>query len=167
MPTTAHPVRYDANAFSQALGDLIRVVQFRDRDRACCHDLSVSQCYALEAVIQAGELSVNQLAAHLFVDKSTASRVVSGLEARGMVERVPDPSDARRVRLRATRQGLAVHERITVELTGEYRALLERFDPDVAAGMTEMLRLLAHSFSERVDTSSGRCCTISHAQERS
>src|SRR5690606_18937495 len=42
----------DAAALQRALSDLIRVYQFRDRDRICCHDISVSQCYALEALVE-------------------------------------------------------------------------------------------------------------------
>ena len=51
-----------------ALSDLIRVYQFRDRDRICCHDLSVSQCYALEAVAKQGPMTVNDLAGHLYLE---------------------------------------------------------------------------------------------------
>src|SRR6056297_3139886 len=60
----------DTDSFSRALGDLIRVVQFRDRDRACCHGLSVTQCYGLEGIIENGGLTVNELAAYLYLDKS-------------------------------------------------------------------------------------------------
>jgi hypothetical protein len=38
----------DAETFHAALSELVRVYQFRDRDRICCHDVSVTQCYALE-----------------------------------------------------------------------------------------------------------------------
>ncbi len=49
----------DARLLSERVGELIRVVQFRDRDRACCYDISVSQCYALKAVNDASGLTVN------------------------------------------------------------------------------------------------------------
>ncbi len=162
MPTILNGPRIDAYAFSRALGDLLRVVQFRERDRACCHDLSVSQCYALSGIIQSGSLSVNELAAHLFVDKSTASRVANGLVARGFAERVADPNDARRVRLQATTRGVDTHDLIERDLADEYTRLLEHFDPGVASAMTDVLHMLARSFSARVDTSSGRCCSLPH-----
>ncbi|HSM59421.1 MAG TPA: hypothetical protein VK849_01435, partial [Longimicrobiales bacterium] len=65
MPTTLPDIRLDREArlFSERIGELVRIIQFRDRDRACCHDVSVSQCYALEAVVDAGPLTVNDLAA--------------------------------------------------------------------------------------------------------
>ncbi len=53
----------DAAALSQAFSELVRVIQFRDRDRACCYGLTVSQCYGLKAVCEAGFMGVNDLAA--------------------------------------------------------------------------------------------------------
>ena len=53
--------------------------QFRDRDRICCHDISVTQCYALETLVQQGPVRLSGLAERLFLDKSTTSRVVSTL----------------------------------------------------------------------------------------
>ena len=43
-PTAADPKRTaldrDALAMHEAVADLVRVYQFRDRDRICCHDVS-------------------------------------------------------------------------------------------------------------------------------
>jgi hypothetical protein len=43
------------------------VYQFRDRDRICCHDVSVTQCYALETVVEHGPMRLTTLAERLFV----------------------------------------------------------------------------------------------------
>ena len=72
----------------------MRVYQFRDRDRICCFDVSVSQCYALEGLVRRGGLTLNELAAHLYLDKSTASRVVDALERKRL--RGPLPPSAGR-----------------------------------------------------------------------
>ena len=156
MPT----IDRDARAFSHALSELIRVVQFRDRDRACCHDLSVSQCYALERVVDGGGLTVNELAAHLYLDKSTASRVANTLVAKGLVARARDSVDGRIVRLEPTRDGLAVHQLVKTDLANEYVALLADFDPDVRSAFTELLGRLGGAFAARVDVTNGRCCAI-------
>src|SRR6058998_3978532 len=57
----------DAAALQQAVADLVRVYQFRDRDRICCHDVSVTQCYALETVVAHGPMRLSALAERLFV----------------------------------------------------------------------------------------------------
>ena len=66
----------DAAALHAAVSDLVRVYQFRDRDHICCHDISVTQCYALEAVAERGPMRLGALADRMFLDKSTTSRVV-------------------------------------------------------------------------------------------
>lgn len=150
----------DAYRFSESLMDLIRVVQFRDRDRACCYDVSVSQCYALKAVSDHGPLTVNDLAARLYLDKSTASRVANGLEERGYLARERDPEDGRVVRLRATESGAALCRTIERDLAEEYAELLEDFDPEVRAAMERVLGRLAGCFAARVDVSGGNCCSV-------
>ena len=93
----------DVHLFYDALSDLIRVYQFRDRDRICCYDVSVSQCYGLEALVRRGPMTLNDLAAHLYLDKSTASRVVDALERKGYVARSPHSSRSARRRHPAPR----------------------------------------------------------------
>jgi DNA-binding MarR family transcriptional regulator len=151
----------DARTLSERVGELIRVVQFRDRDRACCYGISVSQCYALKAVNDAGGLTVNELAGELFLDKSTASRVANGLVDRGLLARTRDPEDKRVVRLVATEPGTALHARIEEDLVVEYAQLLSDLDPNVRSAVSEVVGRLTRSFASRVDASGGSCCVVS------
>lgn len=162
MPTTLTDIRLDREArlFSERIGELVRIIQFRDRDRACCHDVSVSQCYALEAVVDAGPLTVNDLAAELYLDKSTASRVAQGLEEKGYVARERDAADGRVVMLRATAAGLELCARIRDDLSREYAGLLEDFPPEVRSAVLEVLGRLTRSFAARVEASNGSCCVV-------
>lgn len=150
----------DTRTIYQALSDLIRVYQFRDRDRICCYDVSVSQCYALEALVRRGPLTLNELAAHLYLDKSTASRVVDALERKGYVNRTPDPKDRRALRLEATAAGRRLVQRIEGEILAEERRLLADFPPEVRRSMAVLLRRLAEAAADRVDTSGGQCCRV-------
>ena len=158
MPTISDA---ETRSFSDALGAFVRVVQFRDRDRACCYDLSVSQFYALKAVAEGGPLTVNDLAARLYLDKSTASRVAQTLVAKGLLERGRDPVDGRVVRLLPTDAGSSVCAHIQSDLDAEYAELLSDFDPEVRAAASELIRRLGRAFARRVDVSNGRCCTVS------
>ncbi|MDH5590892.1 MAG: MarR family transcriptional regulator [Gemmatimonadota bacterium] len=148
----------DARRLYDALSEVIRVIQFRDRDRACCYDVSVSQCYALKAVVDGGPLTVNELAANLYLDKSTASRVANGLVEKGYLARARDPEDGRVVRLVPTPEGGRLCERIDDDLSREYADLLSDFDPDVRAGINELVTRLGRSFAARVAASGGSCC---------
>ena len=162
MPTTItdKSIAEDARALSQAFSELIRLVQFRDRDRACCYGLTVSQCYGLKAVCETGPLSVNELAGALYLEKSTASRLARGLEDTGLVARTTDQEDRRSVRLAANATGRRAYETIEADLQREYAALLEDFEPEVRSGMTELLDRLTRAVGSRVEAEGGSCCVV-------
>lgn len=150
----------DARKLSEAVSELIRVVQFRDRDRACCHDVSVSQCYALKGIVDAGGMSINDVAAHLYLDKSTASRIANGLVTRGLLDRERDTTDGRIVRLIATAEGRRIKAAIERDLEADYAQMLEDFDPDIRSAVADVVTRLGASFASRVDTSGGSCCVV-------
>lgn len=147
----------DTRALHRALTDLVRVYQFRDRDRICCYDVSVTQCYALEAVVLQGPMTVNEIAAALRVDKSTTSRVVDALLKKGYVDRTEDPDDRRYVRIAPTEAGRTLHARIEADLLADEQALLADFPPEVRRSVTEAVRRLAANAAARLDGGPG-CC---------
>ncbi len=142
-PASDTRLQQDAQALHEALSHLVRVYQFRDRDKICCHDVSVTQCYALEVLVERGPLRSNALAEALKLDKSTTSRVVDALVRKGYVGKAADGEDARAVSLRVTRSGRALYERINGELIEQEADLLRGLDADVRAGATEIIRRLA------------------------
>ncbi len=148
----------DAQALYDALQDLIRVYQFRDRDRICCHDLSVTQCYALDALVRRGGITVNELSAELYLDKSTASRVVDALERKGYLRRNLHPDDRRAVQLEVTRTGKGLFARIRRDIVEHEKSLIAEFDPKTRRAMTKLINQLARAAAERVDTTGGTCC---------
>jgi MarR family 2-MHQ and catechol resistance regulon transcriptional repressor len=150
----------DTRAFYEALTDLVRVYQFRDRDRICCFDVSVTQCYGLEALVRRGGLTVNDLAAELYLDKSTASRVVDALERKGYAVREHHPGDGRTVRLEATDSGRDLYRRILESILEEEKSLLAGFDPEIRRAMTQLIARLARAAASRVEATGGSCCRI-------
>jgi len=160
-PSADPALREDARHLSGALSELIRVLQFRDRDRACCYDISVSQCYALKGVVEAGAMTVNELAGQLYLDKSTASRIANGLVDKGLLARKRDHEDGRVVQLIPTVEGTSICARIERDLEVEYAELLSDFDPEVRSAITRLVARLARSFAARVETAGGSCCVAS------
>jgi MarR family transcriptional regulator, 2-MHQ and catechol-resistance regulon repressor len=164
MPTAAKTLslQRDAVAFHAAVADLVRVYQFRDRDRICCHDVSVTQCYALETLVQQGPMRLGALAERLFLDKSTTSRVVAALVRKGYVEQRADARDRRAMSLQATRQGQRLCARITDDLIEQQKQLLQDLTPDVRAGVVQVLRRLADAadarFRSGLSVGSGASC---------
>jgi DNA-binding MarR family transcriptional regulator len=60
---------------------------------------------ALSVLVFGGPLTAGQLAAAEQVKPPTMTRILAGLERSGLAKRIPDASDARRVRIHATPAG--------------------------------------------------------------
>jgi MarR family 2-MHQ and catechol resistance regulon transcriptional repressor len=88
-------LRKQAEALNQALTELIRRYQFRNRNEICCFDVSVSQCHVLETLETRGPLSMGSLAKEMYLDISTTSRVTDQLEKKKYVRRLEHPEDRR------------------------------------------------------------------------
>jgi DNA-binding MarR family transcriptional regulator len=152
----------DAQALQAAVADLVRVYQYRDRDRICCHDISVTQCHALEALVEHGPMRLGDLTERLFLDKSTTSRVVQTLVKKGYVEQRRDATDARATVLHPTPRGRRLCERITDDLVEQQKQLLQDLDPGIREGVVNVIRRLARAADSRfrsgVSVPAAACC---------
>lgn len=146
--------------FYEALSAFLRVYQFRDRNRICCHDLSVTQFYALDALVRRGERTLNELAAEMYLEKSSASRVVDGLVAKAYVTRRTHPEDRRAILLAPSEKGRRLHRVIVAEGVAREGALLAEFEPEVRRGMVRLLDRLTEAAEHRVTSAAGGCCTV-------
>lgn len=133
----------DVEQFAAAVGDLLRTVQLRDRESICCHDVSVTECYALEFLTRREEASLQQVAEALRLDKSTTSRAVAALERKGYVARASDPNDRRLLRLQPTRRGVELSGRIRTDLDRRYVPLLADLEAPVRRQLIDLVRALA------------------------
>lgn len=147
----------DARDLHDAVSELVRVYQFRDRMSTCYYDISVTQCYALSSIIKHGPITLNDLAGELYLDKSTASRVVGSLVRKGYVSRAVDPEDGRAVRLMATRKGLALESKILRDLRQEMKELVSDYSPDTRRSTARLIARLAKAASRRFGQDRGTC----------
>lgn len=77
--------------------------QLRKEDDAS--GLSAPRLSALSVVVFGGPLTLGQLAAAEQVRPPTMTRIVTGLEKDGLVQRIGDPRDRRLTRIKATPKG--------------------------------------------------------------
>ncbi len=139
----------DVRDLHRAVSELVRVYQFRDRKSIFYYDVSVTQCYALSSIITHGPMTLNRLASELYLDKSTASRVVGSLVRKGYVHRSADPGDARALKLDVTKKGMGLHSKITRDLVREMKNLVADYDSDTRRATTRLISRLAQRASER------------------
>ena len=111
-------------------------------------DLTPSQASALASIDQLGSPTLGELAARESVQPPSLTRVVSALEARGLVSRVADPADRRIARVAATPAGVAILEqRRSLRDAYLVRRLhqLPAEDRDGLAALTALLEHLAEA----------------------
>lgn len=142
-PLLLHP-------FYQALSALARAYQLRDRSTLLAEGVTVTECYALEAVIRDPGCSVTAVARELGLNKSSASRAILALERRGLLRRAEDPKEHRAVRLEPTARGRARHRRVVTRVAAEYRGLLSSISPARRRQLVDTLERLAELTRKRL-----------------
>jgi MarR family 2-MHQ and catechol resistance regulon transcriptional repressor len=154
LPTAAplavnNRLEQDAWELHEALTGLVRLYQFRDRRRICYYGISVTQCYAISALTNHGQMSLNGLADELNLDKSTTSRMIDSLEKKGLAHRSADPGDGRAVCLEATSAGRELQDVIERELVDDLKLIIEDFEPEVRQAASELISRLASATTVR------------------
>jgi MarR family transcriptional regulator, 2-MHQ and catechol-resistance regulon repressor len=133
-------LRMDALDLQQALSGLVQAYQCRERKATYRYGISITQWYALSAVVARWAMALNELASELYLDKSTTSRVVDSLVEKGYVRRSRDREDARTLSLEPTAKGRGLHSSIQRDLVREMRSLIE---DDSSATRSATIRLVA------------------------
>ncbi len=154
-PRKASLERHAVN-LNAALAELIRAAQVRDRDCICCHDISVTQCNALEA-LQDAPMTLGQLTGELLLDKSTTSRVVDALVRKGYVERTAHPDDRRALQIWSTSKGIKLYQLIERSLQEQSMSLLAEFSPEARDAAIEIISQVASVAIQRARETAG-CC---------
>src|SRR5262245_57876520 len=139
----------DAAELYSSMTELLRVYQFRDRDRVGYHGLTITQCYVLEILIRRGALTLNELAAEMRLDKSTLSRVVAGLESRRALKRTANPADGRSILLETTSSGVRRYERVEADIVAENERVLEGFSPESRRQLIVLIDALVQAARDR------------------
>src|SRR3954451_2635067 len=106
-------------------------------------DLTPSQSRALRVLGEKEGTRVSDLADALRIAPRSATEVADGLEARGLVERAPDPADRRAVLLRATPDGRRIRDEVDAARAADARELFGRLSPADRAALARILRDLA------------------------
>jgi DNA-binding MarR family transcriptional regulator len=115
-------------------------------------DLTMSQTKALYLVLAAGQLRMSELAGRLGVTSSTATGVVDGLVAHGLLARHEDPADRRQVVVSATAEAEATLESFRELNSGRMREMLAHVDAADLAVVEQALRILDAAVAADVES---------------
>ncbi|HEY7821818.1 MAG TPA: MarR family transcriptional regulator [Acidimicrobiia bacterium] len=139
----------------EVLSRVTRLARHLDLARAQAfdaHDLDGWEFDVLAALRRAGEpysLSPGQLATQTMVTSGTMTNRVDRLVERGFVERSPDPSDRRGVRVQLTETGLLAVDGAFSDLLKREHSLLDSLNEDQRAGLANLLHDLMAQFTTR------------------
>ena len=112
---------------------------------------SASEVFALAELTEAGPLSQQQLGERLGLEKSTTSRLAAGLEQRGWLERVRDPTNRRYYRLALTPAGAAAAERIGGHVSAQHQYLFAELTDEERNGLLTGMSGLARVMEQHHD----------------
>lgn len=119
---------------------LLRLVR---RIRASAHDaITASQRSALGTIYAHGPLPIGQIAEHEHVQPPAASKIVSGLEQLGYIERHADPNDRRCSLIGLSDAGRAAVEEMRAAGLGFLASRLAELNDDEVATLTAALPAL-------------------------
>ena len=102
--------------------------------------LTPTKLRALDLIAERGAIRVGDLAAGVYVDETTATRLVDRLEASGVAVRVAVPSDRRATEVVLTAKGKRLVADMAERRQEFFREKLEALDPEER---TELVRLSA------------------------
>ncbi len=106
-------------------------------------DLSPHQARALAVVCAGDDVRLSDLAETLRIAPRSATEVADGLQARGLVERAPDPGDRRAVLLRPTEEGRRIRAEVDRARAADSRQLFDRLSEGDRGTLGRLLRTLA------------------------
>lgn len=106
------------------------------------HNLTPAQYFALSRLREKGEVSQNLLGRMAAMDPATIQGVVKRLGERGLVSRVPDRTDRRRMLLHLTEDGIATIDGLRAGIettTGKILAPLSRQEQEQLRGLLKRI----------------------------
>jgi DNA-binding MarR family transcriptional regulator len=138
----------DAQLQAEMIG-FIRAFGLLASDRTPCgQPLAPSDAHALTEVVDSGGVTQRELVDRLRLDRSSVSRLVDRLVARGWVERTDGP-DRRTVRLVPTSAGRAVAAEVAGARAARFAELLKAVPADRRDQVLDTLRLLTAAAQEQ------------------
>lgn len=133
----------------QEIGSLLRRYdRVRSQaDKDSLHSLDRAAYVVLRTIHDEGKVRAATVAANLLLDKTTISRHIAALEDRGLIERLPDPTDGRASLLKLSAKG---KRKLDSHRQWRWAILEEHLDDWPEKDKSEFLRLL-HNYNTAME----------------
>ena len=126
-------------------------------ETACC-SVTVAQCHLLMEMEMRGPSSLQDIADSLSLDKSTLSRTVESLVQAGLVERITDKDNRRKVSLSLTDTGKEKCTFINTLCNDQYEDIFSFVPEDKLPVVMEGISILAAAMVQKRKEGGPPCC---------
>jgi DNA-binding MarR family transcriptional regulator len=138
-------LEYQANKLQELIGELHNCCKERYTNEAKAFNMPQAELRCLMLFEGHKYLTGIQIAGLLEVAKSRATVIIENLEKKGLVQRVPDPNDARVKLINLTPAGQRKVRKIEEFMFTLHQQLLDQIDPAQRPGVINALETLRSS----------------------
>ena len=127
----------------EAFWAVARQLRHLSREALAPWGITPSQLRAVMTLVRHGTVRLSQLSDHLHIAARSATEVVDGLEAKGLVQRRPDPHDRRATLVTPTEAGADLIAAIRTPRGTEAERLFDQLSATDRAHLGRILRKLS------------------------
>lgn len=132
----------ESNCLRELIRVLVRDLGILEKSDSSCHGVTISQCHAIVEIGRANEISLNELAKILNLDKSTMSRTINKLVDDNLAVRESHPEDRRYIVIKLTERGIRVFKTIEENMTNYYKKIFMSIPEDKREQVLDSLKIL-------------------------
>ena len=130
------------DSLSDAFRSVARLLRQASVESLARWDLTPSQFRALRVLIRHDAMRPSELSEHLRIAPRSTTEVLDGLEAKGLIERRPDPQDRRATLVVPTERGTEVGAHIRSARGSEAERVFDQLSPTDRAHLARILHKL-------------------------
>jgi DNA-binding MarR family transcriptional regulator len=130
-------------ALQDAFWSVARRLRETSQETLAPWDITPSHLRALRVLTRHGVMRLSELSDHLHIAARSTTEVIDALEARGLVERRPDPDDRRATLVEVTEHGTGVLDAIRAARGTETERAFGRLSQTDRAHLARILRKLS------------------------
>lgn len=141
-----------SNYLRELIRVLVRNLGILEKSDAGCCGVTIPQCHAIVEIGRANDISLNELAEILTLDKSTMSRTINKLVEDNLVIRKSHLEDRRYITIRLTEKGIEIFRTIENSMNKYYENIFMSISEDKREQILDSLQVLIEAVHKN------KCC---------
>jgi len=114
-----------------------------------CGNVSLAQCHTILELGEQNQTTIGELAKSMGLDKSTLSRTIDSLVKKGLVDRVPNPSDRRYTLISLTKGGESTCKQINSTNDAYFKRIFKTIPSEEHDRIIQSFALLVEAMNKR------------------